>query len=225
MSTPSKRRGDRPPRRPGLRWLRREPVAPDISDPAPRDDFFAWAATLGPDAAVLEIGTRRSVTGVPTHHQAMFPRVRRTGYVMADVEAGEDVDCVADLHALPADWSGRFDAVVAIAVFEHLERPWIAAAEIRRILKPGGRCYVATHQTFPLHGYPSDFFRFSREALTLLVSDAGLEVLDVAYMHRTWIHLPRPLVPKGRFSWFYNRAWNRLLPSYLVVHLQARRAG
>ena len=212
-------------RRPALRWLRPEPVAPDISDPAPRDRFFAWAASLGPDAAVLEVGTRQSVAGVSTHHRAMVPLVPRAGYVMADVEAGADVDCVADLHALPDDWSGRFDAVLAIAVFEHLERPWLAATEIARILKPGGRCYVATHQTFPLHGYPSDFFRFSREALALLFADAGLAVLDVAYENRTWIRLPRKAVPKGRVAWAYRRAWNRLLPSYIVVHLHGRKSA
>jgi 2-polyprenyl-3-methyl-5-hydroxy-6-metoxy-1,4-benzoquinol methylase len=45
-----------------------------------------------------------------------------------------------------------FDALVAVAVFEHLERPWIAAKEVARVLKPGGFAYVSTHQTFPLHG-------------------------------------------------------------------------
>ena len=31
-----------------------------------------------------------------------------------------------------------FDLVVSSDVFEHVERPWLAAAEIGRILKPGG---------------------------------------------------------------------------------------
>jgi SAM-dependent methyltransferase len=85
----------------------------------------------------------------------------------------------ADLHVLPQDWARRFDALVAVAVFEHLERPWIAAKEVARVLKPAGWCYISTHQTFPLHGYPSDFFRFSKEALALIFCDADLHVEEV----------------------------------------------
>ena len=205
------------------RLRRREPAAPDISSPAPRDDFLQWGGALGPDARVLEVGTKRSEEDRSTHLHGLFPHVSRENYVMADVQAGADVDVVADLHALPADWTDRFDAVVAVAVFEHLERPWIAAREVERILKPGGRCYIATHQTFPLHGYPSDFFRFSKEALALIFADARLEVLDCAYDHRTWILLPKHLVPPVRRTRRWVNAWNRALPSYIVVHLQARR--
>ena len=206
------------------RLMRRQAVAPDISSPVPRDNFMQWADALGPDAMVLEVGTKRSEVDKPTHLHRLFPRVPRENYVMADVQAGADVDVVADLHGLPEDWTGRFDAVVAIAVFEHLERPWIAAREVERILKPGGRCYIATHQTFPLHGYPSDFFRFSKEALALVIEDAKLEVLDCAYEHRTWIRLPRHLVPARHRTRRWVNAWNRALPSYIVVHLQALKA-
>lgn len=209
---------------PGLRWILRDPPAPDISSPAPRDTFFEWARTLGPAAQVLEVGTKQSVAGVPTHSQARFPGVARDNYLMADVEEGADVDCVADVHDLPDDWANRFDAVVAIAVFEHLERPWIAAKEIRKVLKPGGRCYIATHQTYPIHGYPSDFFRFTKEALTLIFEDAQIEVLEVAYEHRTWIRLPNHLVPKRYGKAAYVDRWNGASPSYICVHLAGRKA-
>jgi SAM-dependent methyltransferase len=125
----------------------------------------------------------------------LFPHVPRSNYVMADVDTGADVDAVADLHALPQDWAGRFDALVAVAVFEHLERPWIAAKEVARVLKPGGFAYVSTHQTFPLHGYPSDFFRFSKEALALIFKDAGLHVAEVGYEHRAKITAPNEFIP------------------------------
>ena len=37
-----------------------------------------------------------------------------------------------------------------------------------KALKVGGLIYIQTHQSFPLHGYPHDYFRFSREALASL---------------------------------------------------------
>lgn len=190
------------------------PPQPDASSTAPYDRFTEWAAALSPAARIVEIGTKQSREGAETHHHLYFPRVPRESYLMADIAAGQDVDVVADLHRLPAEWSGRFDGLVASAVFEHLERPWIAAAEVARVLKPGGRCYIATHQTYPLHGYPSDFFRFSTEALALIFADAGIATLEVAYRHRTTI-LPEPDVMPKDFA----RGWNKALPSYLCVDL------
>ena len=191
---------------------------PDISSPVPRERFLAWAETLGPMSEIIEVGTRQWVEGAETHLRDCFPTVPRERYVMVDIAAGTDVDVVADLHDLPADWSGRFDALVASAVFEHLQRPWVAAREVARVLKPGGRCYIATHQTYPLHGFPSDFFRFSTEALSLIFTDAGLEVLEVAYEHRAQIIAPRAMMSKA-----YGRGWNRVWPSYLLVNLMGRK--
>jgi SAM-dependent methyltransferase len=139
---------------------------------------------------------------------------------MADVAPGPDVDIVADLHALPSEWTNHFDAFVANAVFEHLERPWLAAKEIVRVLAPGGACYVSTHQTFPLHGYPSDFFRFSKEALSLIFADAGLHVIEVAYEHRAQIVAPVALVPASASD-----QWNAAWPSYIIVHLFGEKAA
>jgi len=137
---------------------------------------------------------------------------------MVDIKPGADVDVVADVHSLPLDWTNRYDACIANAVFEHLERPWIAAKEVARILAPGGSCYVATHQTFPLHGYPKDFFRFSADALALIFADAGLDALAVGYSHRTWISLPPELLPSSELD-----DWNAEFPSYAVVALAATK--
>lgn len=134
---------------------------------------------------VLELGTRRW-EAESTHHLEWMPH--GSTFVMSDVTDGPDVDVVADAHVLAPFPDGAFDAVIAVSVWEHLARPWIAAQQVARVLAPGGIAYIATHQTFPLHGYPSDFFRFSIEGLDVLFTDAGLTQVDSGYGYpcRIW---------------------------------------
>lgn len=198
------------------------PVEPikfdDQSSSAPRDLFIARANALSAGSRVLEVGTKQAQPGFSTHSQNNFPHVSRSDYVMVDVFPGADVDIVANIHSLPSEWEGTFQAFLAGAVFEHLERPWIAAKEVARVLDKGGFCYVATHQTFPLHGFPSDFFRFSKEALALIFEDAGMRVIECAYEHRAKISMPEALLPGP-----YQDQWNADWPSYIVVHLLATK--
>ena len=163
-------------------------------------------------ARVLEAGVLQSVPGRPTHQKGRFSGIADKDYVRIDIEAGADVDVVADLHRLPEDWTNAFDGFIASAVFEHLERPWIAAQEVARVLRPGGLFLVSTHQSFPLHGYPSDFFRFSREALQLIFEDAGLTVSAADYQHRCAIVPPAGLVAQGHLA-----GWNETFPSFILV--------
>ncbi len=195
-------------------WGKQPPEAPGERA---WDRFLRLAKDTRP-ASVLEVGTLQSKPGWPTHQFASFPWVRREDYVMADVQAGPDVDVVADLHALPAAWAGRFDAFLALAVFEHLERPWIAAREVARVLAPGGIFMVGTHQTFPLHGFPQDFFRFSKEALALIFQDAGLEVIESVYEDRCLIVPPTNIIAPR-----YLDMWNEGFPSYILVHAIGRK--
>jgi hypothetical protein len=127
--------------------------------------------------SVLELGTRQSVPGRSTMHRDWVPHARE--FLGTDIEAGVDVDIVADAHRLSeAVGRERFDVILSCSTFEHLKYPAVAAHEVMKALTVGGLLYVQTHQTFPLHGYPHDYFRFSREALASLFGTAmGLEVI------------------------------------------------
>jgi hypothetical protein len=64
--------------------------------------------------------------------------------------------------------------VIGCSVFEHIKRPWLASAEIGKVLRPGGKVFVQTHFAFPVHAYPYDYWRFTREALeSLFDPEAG----------------------------------------------------
>ncbi len=162
--------------------------------------------------SVLEVGTLQSIPGRSTHSKHQFPEVADANYVRLDIAKDCDVDFVGDIHSLPSEWNSRFDCFIAEAVFEHLERPWIAAKEVSRVLAPGGTFHIATHQCFPIHGYPSDFFRFSKEALRLILEDAGLHVEVSQYEHRCLIVPPENIVPDAGVG-----DWNKRFPAYILV--------
>jgi hypothetical protein len=51
-----------------------------------------------------------------------------------------------------------------------------------KALTISGLVFVQTHQSFPLHAYPNDYFRFSREALAgLFGTTMGCEVVATDY--------------------------------------------
>lgn len=58
---------------------------------------------------------------------------------------------------------GVFDAVISKAAFEHMVRPWEMAAEVYRVLKPGGLVHVDTAFMQPVHGDPYHFFNMTLE--------------------------------------------------------------
>ncbi len=100
-------------------------------------------------------------------------------YVGIDIKAGDNVDAVGDAHALtdvlPA---AGFDAVFSISTFEHLLMPWKAVLEINKVLRTGGLSLICTHQSFPLHETPWDFFRFSDQAWRgLFNASTGFEIV------------------------------------------------
>ena len=88
-----------------------------------------------------------------------------------------NVDVVADAHHLPyADSS--VDAIHCEAVFEHLHTPTVAAAEIARVLKQGGKAYICTPFLQTYHGYPHHYQNFTLTGHIALFERAGLKVID-----------------------------------------------
>lgn len=159
--------------------------------------------------AIIEVGTLRQEPTNPTHHTEWAPHGTWT---KVDAYPGQDVDVVADAHDLTADFGMEFDAYVACSLFEHLERPWKAMASAAMVVRPGGWVYVQTHQTFPIHGYPDDFFRFSTGALRVIMEDAGLDVLHAGYMYPAQIIPPREVT-----------RWNPGAEAWLNVEALARK--
>jgi hypothetical protein len=131
--------------------------------------------------SVLELGTLQSQPGRSTMHRDWVPHAAE--FLGTDIQAGPDVDIVADVHRLSqVVGDERFDVILSCSTFEHLKYPTLAAHELMKALKVGGQLYIQTHQSFPLHGYPNDYFRFSRDALaSLFGTRMGFEVRATNY--------------------------------------------
>jgi len=153
---------------------------------------------------VLEIGTLQWVNNVSTHHGAWLPE--GSIHVKSDISPGRDVDIVSDVHDLKEFEDSSFDAFMAMSVWEHLRKPWIAADAAWRVLKPGGILFVATHFVFPVHGYPSDYTRWT---------DKGLEELfDSPKWHsqKSALSFPCKIIPPKEV-----KVWSSTAHAYLNV--------
>ena len=137
--------------------------------------------------SVLEVGSRKSNLYSVSNRAHFLPHVRFVGF---DILAGDSADVVGDAHHLTRYFPERsFGAAYSLTVLEHLLMPWRFAAELNRVLAPGALVYHATHQSWPPHAEPNDFYRFSDEALRLLFGpEAGFEIIDLHMEHRVWLY-------------------------------------
>lgn len=121
---------------------------------------------------VLEVGSY-DVNGSVRH---LFDGC--AGYVGIDHAAGPGVDHVMDACDLRvADES--VGVVVSTEMLEHCLRPWVAVAEMFRVLAPGGILLLTCRGfseagSFPFHN-PPDITRFSAEGLGAIALDAGFD--------------------------------------------------
>jgi uncharacterized protein YbaR (Trm112 family)/predicted SAM-dependent methyltransferase len=88
-------------------------------------------------------------------------------------------DLVADAHALPFH-EQTFDHVMAFNLFEHLENPRRAAAEIWRVLKPRGLLIIHTAFLQPLHEAPFHFYNATEYGVRSWFKDFQVETCRVS---------------------------------------------
>lgn len=135
-----------------------------------------YVDALGLSGDVLEIGGHRlSACAIKQFPEPRF-RYADLNLAASDIPHTIVAD-ITDCRNEVADAS--FDLVVSSDVFEHIDRPWLAAAEIGRILRPGGVVVTHTLWSWRNHPCPIDYWRYSAECLEFLFAD--LEVLESGY--------------------------------------------
>lgn len=90
-----------------------------------------------------------------------------------------------------------FDAVISIAVLEHVKDPFLCASEIARVMKPGGKLICGVPFLQPLHGYPHHYYNMTHQGLEnlfskllyvdrLAVVDSTLPIWSLTWILGSW---------------------------------------
>ena len=91
-----------------------------------------------------------------------------------------------------------FNAVLSIAVLEHVKDPFLCAREIARVLKPGGELFCSVPFLQPLHAYPHHYYNMTHQGVANLFDgllDEGsfdvygslLPVNSLMWILRSWV--------------------------------------
>jgi SAM-dependent methyltransferase len=124
-------------------------LSAEVSD-FPPDAALAAIAAERPGGAVLVLGAG----------EAGLAQAHGLDLLFSDVAMGPLTQVVIDAHDIPfADAS--FDAVIAVAMLEHVLDPAACVAEMARVLKPGGLVYAVTPFCQQVHMGCYDFTRFT----------------------------------------------------------------
>ena len=126
--------------------------------------FSAAEPWLARGARLLDLGCGPRDQAAPAAYLGL-------DYVGIDFDS-PSADLRADAHAIPFQ-DGTFDAVIAYAVVEHLYNPFVAAAEVARVLKSGGIFFGAVSQGEPFH---ESYFHHTALGVMSVMREAGLEV-------------------------------------------------
>ncbi|MDB4906534.1 MAG: putative methyltransferase, type 11 [Gemmatimonadetes bacterium] len=154
----------------------------------PQQDILAWMVdSIGPGDLVVDLGSKsnrdmRIVEGLGAR------------YLAIEINA-PDAMVLGDAHAIPLR-DHSVDVLLCMSVFEHLKNPFLAAREIRRVLKPGGRLIGIVGFIEAVHGLPhGSYLHHSYLGIYTVLTSSGFEV---KYLHPGWhaIHsIARAILP------------------------------
>ena len=100
-------------------------------------------------------------------------------YVGVDMQFGDNVDIVCNADDLQDIFPEKsFDVVLCLNVFEHVCNFDKILENVKYLLKDGGYFFISVPSiAFPLHEYPSDYWRFTKAA----VDERLLDGYDILY--------------------------------------------
>ena len=147
-----------------------------------RQVFAQAVECFDPGGPVVELGARYE----PGYAwlSDLRPLFQGREYIGCDIRQGPGVDRIENAESLTfAD--GSVGTLVLCEILEHLRHPQRALAEARRVLRPDGLLLLSVPFLYRLHGFPSDYWRFTRAGVHVLLEAFGARVVcDVGPRHK-----------------------------------------
>ncbi|UKO98440.1 class I SAM-dependent methyltransferase [Nostoc sp. UHCC 0870] len=167
---------------------------------------------------ILDVGTSQRFAKELRPYESWFngKEYIAAGYNPSSQYGKYNCDCHQDIEAMTFE-KNHFDGIICLEVLEHVENPFQAVNEIKRVLKKNGMLLLTVPFLLQYHGkgsssqshenYP-DFWRFTHEGLQQLFKD--FQKLDV-------VPLGGPI--EFRLRQFYLSQYLKLHPIRWLVDL------
>lgn len=161
--------------------IRSDPYLRERLSPEPGDFTYLHLADLR--LAMENVRTSSAICmldygcgGSP--YRALFPNAdyRRADHLQKE---GDQLNYVLDQTSRVHESNNTFDLILSTQVLEHVDDPVEYIRECYRLLKSGGELYITTHGSYPDHGCPHDYFRWTADGLARSLTSAGFEVCRV----------------------------------------------
>jgi SAM-dependent methyltransferase len=136
-------------------------------------------------------------------YRSLFPN---SEYKRADFVEMDDLDYVIGGDSRVDERDSTFDLILSTQVAEHVTNPFIYFRECYRLLRPGGSLICTTHGTYPDHGCPYDFQRWTADGLERDVRAVGFSIertLKLTTNARALIYLTQRFI-----GWFETSSGN-----------------
>lgn len=130
--------------------------------------LFDWMNQNAPGKIVLNLGS-----GVGQFDHNLSKGVKAINLDIS--HSVSNLHIIADAHFLPFK-GDCFDIVYSIAVLEHVQKPWVVADEICRVLRQGGHVVVELPFLNVIHDQ-HDYFRFTRKGIRSLFDEKRFDVV------------------------------------------------
>lgn len=125
-----------------------------------------FARCFEPQDPIIELGAMFPPGAAAMNDLRSYFRGR--DYIGCDIRRGNGVDRLEDAQSLTFG-DESVGTVLLFEILEHLPRPDLAVAEAHRVLSAQGLLAVSVPFQYRLHGFPSDYWRFTASGIHSLL--------------------------------------------------------
>jgi len=125
---------------------------------------------------VLDVGAKNFNGSI----RPLLEHLKPSRLLGVDIEAGAGVDRVLSANDLVRELGeSSFDVVVCLEMLEHARHWQDAVSNMKRVLAPGGSLLLTTRSSgYPLHGFPTDFWRFEVDDAREIFGDLDIVAVE-----------------------------------------------